>query len=227
MFNRLNRALQQALDPNKPAPQPRQAAVDTLLPGDVVSLWDGGDHVVESVLDCREELNQRVTSWRWNLLDEGQMLEATPEGNTLYTRTVILHQDSPEFETLTSDPDQGGVLKAFEARVRQGNAARNPTLFEYEGRVFRVVSTGIFDAHPVGQAGYPNATVWRDINPSNPGDNVYFELEPTVDVAPGDTSSSEVLGIWTSHIALLFGRPMKNADIQTIYPRAEQEGANR
>ncbi len=227
MFNRLKRDLQQALDPNKPGPQPRQPTVDSLLPGDVVSLWDAGDHVVQSVLDCREELNQRVTSWRWNLLDEGQMLEATPEGNTLYTRTVILHQDSPEFETLTSDPDQGGVLKAFEARVRQGIAARNPTLFEYEGRVFRVVSTGIFDAQPVGHAGYPNTTVWHDINPSNPGDNVYFELEPTVDVPPGDQSPTDVLGVWTSHIALLFGRPMKNADIQSIYPRAEQEGANR
>jgi hypothetical protein len=227
MFDRLNRALHQAIDPTKPAPQQRQPTVDSLLPGDVVSLWDAGDHVVQSVLDCREELNQRVTSWRWNLLDEGQLLEATPEGNTLYTRTAILHQDSPEFETLTSDPDQGGVLKAFEARVRQGIAARNPTLFEYEGRVFRVVSTGIFDAQPVGQASYPNATVWRDINPSNPGDNVYFELEPTEDVPPGDQSPTEVLGIWTSHIALLFGRPMKNADIQTIYPRAEQEGPNR
>lgn len=227
MFNRLKRDLQQALDPNKPAAQPRQPTVDSLLPGDVVSLWDVGDHVVESVLECREELNQRVTSWHWNLLDEGHVLEATPEGNTLYTRTVILHQDSAEFETLTSDPDQGGVLKAFEARVRQGIAARNPTLFEYEGRVFRVVSTGIFAAQPVGQASYPNETVWRDINSSNPGDNVYFELEPTEDVPPGDQRPTEVLGIWTSHIALLFGRPMKNADVQTIYPRAEQEGSNR
>ncbi len=227
MFDRLKRDLQQALDPNKSAPQARQPTVNSLLPGDVVSMWDVGDHVVQSVLDCREELNQRVTSWRWNLLDEGHMLEATPEGNTLYTRTVILHQDSAEFETLTSDPDQGGVLKAFEARVRQGIAARNPTLFEYEGRVFRVVSTGIFDAQPVGQASYPNVTVWRDINSSNPGDNVYFELEPTEDGPPGDQSPTEVLGIWTSHIALLFGRPMKNADVQSIYPRAEQEGSNR
>jgi hypothetical protein len=226
MFDRLNRALQQALDPSKPAQQ-RQPTVDSLLPGDVVSLWDAGDHVVQSVLDCREELNQRVTSWRWNLLDEGRLLEATPEGNTFYTRTVILHQDSPEFETLTSDPDQGGVLKAFEARVRQGIAARNPTLFEHEGRVFRVVSTGIFAARPVGQEGYPNATVWRDINSTNPGENVYFELEPTEDVPPGDDSPTDVLGVWTSHIALLFGRPMKNADIQSIYPRAEQEGSSR
>ena len=226
MFNRLNRALQQALDPNRPAPQARQPTVDSLLPSDVVSFWDGGDHVVEAVLDCREELNNRATSWRWNLLDEGHVLEATPEGNTLYDRTVILHQDSPEFETLTSDPAQGGVLKAFEARVRQGNAARNPTLFEYEGRVFRVVSTGIFAAQPVGQAGYPNDTVWRDINPTNPVDNVYFELEPTEESPPGDRSPSEVLGIWTSHIALLFGRPLRAADIQSIYPRAEQEGSN-
>ncbi len=223
MFNRLNRALQQALDPNKPAPQPRQATVDSLLPGDVVSLWDAGDHVVQSVLECREELNRRVTSWRWNLLDEGHLLEATPEGNTLYDRTVILHQDSAEFETLTSDPAQGGVLKAFEARVRQGIAARNPTLFESEGRVFRVVSTGIFDAQPVGQAAYPNAAVWRDINPSNPGDNVYFELEPIEDV-PAAESGSEVLGIWTSHIALLCGRRLRPGDIQAIYPRAEPEG---
>lgn len=227
MFNRLNRALQQALDPNKPTPQGRQPTVDSLLPSDLVSFWDGGDHVVQAVLACREQLNGRETSWRWNLLDEGHLLEATPEGNTLYDRTVILHQDSPEFETLTSDPEQGGVLKAFEARVRQGNAARNPTLFEYEGRVFRIVSTGIFEAQAVGQAGYPNATVWRDINPSNPGDNVYFELEPTVESPPGDDSATEVLGIWTSHIALLFGRPLKAADIQTIYPRAEQEGSKR
>jgi len=50
-----------------------------------------------------------------------------------------------------------------------------------------------------------------------------LELEPTEDT-PGDDSGSEVLGIWTSHIALLFGRPLKAGDIQTIYPRAEQEG---
>jgi hypothetical protein len=223
MFDRLKRDLQQAFDPSKPLGQRPQPTVESLLPGDVVSLWDGGDHVVQAVLECREELNGRETSWRWNLLDEGRMLEATPEGNTIYDRTAILHQASAEFETLTSDPEQGGVLKAFEARVRQGNAARNPTLFEFEGKVYRVVSTGIFAAGPVGQTAYPNATVWRDINPSNPGDNVYFELEPTVET-PGDDSGRDVLGIWTSHIALLFGHPLKPADIQSIYPRSEQEG---
>lgn len=218
MFDRLNRAIQQHLDPNRPLPSPRQPTVDALLPGDVVSLWDGGDSVVQAVLECREELNGRETIWHWNVLDDGKVLEVTPEGNTMYERTVVLHQSSPEFETLTADPEQGGVLKAFEARVRQGIAARNPTLFEYDSTTYRVVSTGIFDARPLGQAQYPNIEVWRDINPTNPGDNVYFELEPTQD----DAELPEVLGIWTTHIALLFGRPLKPADIQSIYPRSEE-----
>ena len=69
-----------------------------------------------------------------------------------------------------------------------------------------------------------NRALQQALDPSKPTPGA---RQPTVDVPPGDTSPSEVLGIWTSHIALLFGRPMKNADIQTIYPRAEQEGANR
>jgi len=215
MFSRLNRVFQQAFDPNKTPPAARQPTVDDLLPGDVVSFWDGGDAVVQAVLECREELNGRQTVWRWNLLDEDRMLETTVEGNCLYDRTAVLHQDSAEFETLTCDPDQGGVLKAFEARVRQGVAARQPTLFEYDGHVYRVVATGIFDARPKGATGYPAVPVWHDINPTTPSENVYFELEPT-------EGEGEVLGIWTSHIALLFGRPLQPADIQSIYPRAEQ-----
>jgi hypothetical protein len=221
MFDRLNRAIQQHLDPGRVAGQPRQPGVTELLPGDVVSFWDGGDSLVQAVLECREELNRRETIWRWNLLDEGHVLEVTPEANTLYERTVVLHQNTAEFETLTADPERGGVLKAFEARVREGIAARNPTLFEYEGSVYRVVSTGIFAARSIAHVGYPNLDVWRDINPDNPGENVYFELEPTQDVPEGG-SGSEVLGIWTSHIALLFGRPLKAGDIQTIYPRPEE-----
>ncbi|MDQ3809831.1 MAG: hypothetical protein M3336_06025 [Chloroflexota bacterium] len=231
MFDRLNRALQGALDPDKVAARLRQPTLETLEPGDVVSMWDYGDAVVQAVLDCREELNGRETRWYWAIMDDGRVLSVAPEGNVLYQRTRVLHQSSAEFETLTADPEQGGVLKSFEARVRQGTAARNPTLFEFDGRIYRVISTGIFDARPVpaGQRGapmYPNLPVWRDINPSNPGDNVYFELEPTQEL-PEDEDGSEVLGIWTTHIALLFGVALKAADIQTIYPRAEQEGSER
>ena len=222
MFDRLNRALQQRLDPDKSAPQLRQPTLENLLPGDVVSFWDGGDHVVQDVLECREELNQRVTTWRWNVLDEDRVIETTPEGNTLYERSVVLRQTSPEFEMLTAGAEQGGALTAFEARVRQGIAAREPTLFEYEGKVYRVVATSVFDARAIGQAAYPELPVWRDINPSNAADNVYFELEPTEE----DADVSEVLGIWTSHILLLFGRPIKAGDVQSIYPRSE-EAQNR
>src|SRR5207302_6515613 len=88
MFDRLNRALQQHLDPNRATPQLRQPTVESLLPSDVVSFWDGGDNVVQAVLECREELNRRETIWRWNILDEGRVLEFTPEGNTLYERTA-------------------------------------------------------------------------------------------------------------------------------------------
>ena len=48
-------------------------------------------------------------------------------------------------------------------------------------------------------------------------------LDPTREVFQDD-EEPEVLGIWTSHIALLFGKPLKGADIQTIYPRAESSG---
>ena len=226
MFDRLNRALQGALDPDKVNPRLRQPTLETLEPGDVVSMWDYGDAVVQAVLDCREELNRRVTEWRWNLLDDGRMLSVAPDGNVLYERTAVLHQNSAEFETLTCDPEEGGVLKAFEARVRAGTAARNPTLFEFEGHVYRVLSTGIFDARPVGARTFPPSEVWRDINPTNPGDNVYFELEPTEEVPEGE-SGADVLGIWTSHIALLLGRDLKAADVQAIYPRSEQEGTAR
>jgi hypothetical protein len=215
MFDHLNRAIRDALDPQPAAP--RQPTLDNLLPGDVVSLWDGGDAVVQCVLDCREELNGRITTWRWNLLDEGRMLETSPDGTFLYGRSVVLHQNSAEFETLTCDPEEGGVLKAFEARVRLGTAARQPVLFEYEGLPYRVTATGTFDARPLGGTGYPRAEVWRDINPTNPGDNVYFVLEPTDETAV-KAGESVVLGIWTTHIALLFGGELKEADVQSIYP---------
>src|ERR1051326_6748131 len=94
MFDLLNRVLQQPLDPNRPQPQGRQPTLESLLPGDVVSFWDGGDSVVQAVLQCREELNRRETVWRWNVLDEGRVLEVTPEATTLYERTAVLHQTS-------------------------------------------------------------------------------------------------------------------------------------
>jgi hypothetical protein len=225
MFDRLNRTLRSALDPDKIV-EARKPTIESLQPGDVVSVWDVADCIVESVLACSEEINGRVVAWRWNLMDEGRMLETAPDGNVLYTHAMVFHQDSPEFETLVADPEQGGVLKAFEARVQAGTAARNPVLFEQGGRTYRVISTGTFAVQLVGSGTtpvLPRAEVWRDVNPARRDENVYFELEPTVE-AEDAAQGSIVLGIWTTHIALLFGRPLTGADIQSIYPAAAPEG---
>lgn len=225
MFNRLNRALQGALDPNKTGvPVGRQPTLETVLPGDVVSLWDGGDRLVEHVLECREDINGRETRWRWCLLDEGAVLETAPDGNVLYGRTALLTQDSPEFETLTCSGELGGVLQSFEARVREGTAARNPVLFEFEDRVFRIVSTGTFTARGLGDAQL-RREVWRDVHPTNAGENVYFELQPTVE--DEENEEPAVLGVWTTHVALLFGRALSDADVQTIYPANDEKGPTR
>lgn len=221
MFNRLNRMLQGALDPDKVGERTgRQPTLESLLPGDVVSLWDDGDCVVEAVLECSESLNGRITTWRWNLLDGGRMVETGPDGSVLYTRSDVLKQSSPEFETLTCDPENGGVLKLFEQRVQQGLAARNPSLFEYDGGVLQVRSTGAFGVK-AAEGVMPKAPVWRDLNLQNPGDNVYFVMERT-DAAEED-EDAVILGVWTTHIALLFGKPLKSADVASIYPRNEGE----
>jgi hypothetical protein len=219
MFDHLNRAIRDALGDQA---TPRQPTLEQLLPGDVVSLWNGDDMVVQTVLDCSEELNQRTTSWRWNLLDEDRMLETSPDGRFLYGRTVILHQGSVPFETLTAQQD--GVLVAFEARVRAETAARNPVLFQYDAITYQVTATGTFVAQPVGGPA-PTAQVWRDIDPVKAGQNVYFVLDPTDETAVKE-DERVLLGIWTTHIALLFGRELGDADVQTIYPRS-QEGQAR
>ena len=222
MFNRLGRVLQGALDPDKQGiVKERQPTIETLLPGDVVSLWEEGDLVVESVLVCSEDLNTRQTQWRWNVLDEGRMLETAPDGNVIYSRTRVLRQESAEFETLTCDPSVGGVLKSFEERVRQGTAARNPALFELDGKVYRVISTGTFGATLAANSQLPRTEVWRDVDMKDPGQNVYFELAPTETTE--DDPYRIVLGIWTTHIALLFGRDLMDADVNAIYPRSEEE----
>jgi hypothetical protein len=222
MFNRIGRALQGALDPDKIGQvKERQPTIESLLPGDVVSLWEEGDLVVESVLECSESVNNRDTGWRWNVLDEGRMLETAPDGNVVYSRTRVLRQDSAEFETLTSDPEVGGVLKSFETRVQQGTAARNPSLFEVDGKVYRVVSTGTFAAKLSLHSSLPRTEVWRDVDMNRPVENVYFELTPTE--LNEDDPERIVLGIWTTHIALLFGRDLLDGVVQSIYPRLDEE----
>jgi hypothetical protein len=191
-----------------PAARPRAPTVETLRPGDAVSFWDGEDTLVDCVLACEEQVGTRRTRWRWTLLRSGRLLETAPDGNVLYTTSEVLYQGTPLFEQLTAEPAAGGVLKTFEARVRAGTVGANPVFFDYQGRRFQVRSTGTFRATPVGAA-RPSGEVWRDIA-DDPTQNVYFELEAADGV--------QGLGIWTTHILLLVGEPLKAADIRGLFP---------
>jgi hypothetical protein len=195
------------LDRDRPAPPARQVTVDTLRPGDAVSFWDGDDEVVESVVECREELGGRTTTWRWVILSGGRVLETAPDENMLYTTETVHRQGTLPFDRLTTEPSDGGALKTFEARVRDGTVARDPVTVELEGTSWTVESTGTFAASFLGPP--PRREVWRDIS-STPADNVYFELHGSA----GETA----LGIWTTHILLLEGRVLEDTDIQDLYP---------
>jgi hypothetical protein len=179
--------------------------VETLQPGDVLALWDGKEVLVERVVECRETLPDRVTRWRWVFLEAGQVLGVTPAGNTLYTDTKVLHQGTTPYEQLTVDLEQDGVLKTFEARVRDRAIGRDPVFWDFEGQRYQVQATGTFSAP---DQAFPQTEVWRDVS-ADEGQNVYFRM-----VGP---EGAQVLGIWTSHIALLVGRVLTRTDVREIY----------
>jgi len=195
-------------------PPAREPTVETLAPGDAVSFWDGEDALVETVLECEEQVGARRTRWRWNLLRGGRVLETAPDGNVLYTSSEVFHQGSAPFEALTADPASGGVLKMFEARVRAGTLGSNPVYYEYQGKQLQVRSTGTFSATAIGMP--PRGEVWRDIA-DDPSQNVYFEM----DAADG----TQGLGIWTTHILVLVGEPLRATDIRNIYAGQSEASA--
>jgi hypothetical protein len=192
---------------SSPAPVLRQPTLETLRPGDAISFWDGADEVVESVIEAREEMGGRTSTWRWVVLAGGRVLEIAPDENVIYSPGTVFNQGTAPYYALTSDPDDGGALKTFEARVRDQSIARDPVAVSLLDQDWAVESTGTFAASFVGPA--PKDEVWRDIS-TNPADNVYFELR---------TADDDVaLGIWTTHILVLAGRPLEESDIVNLYP---------
>jgi hypothetical protein len=185
--------------------------LEDLLPGDAVSFWDGDDQVVESVVECRENLGGRTTTWRWVVLGGGRVLETAPEGNVLYVGETVFHQGTVPFDTLVAETDGGGALKTFEARVRDGLIARNPVSVDLGERSWTIESTGTFAVTYRGTP--PRREVWRDISGTS-SDNVYFELRG----ADGEIG----LGIWTTHILILEGRALEETDIRDLYPGATE-----
>src|SRR6476646_3738305 len=64
-------------------PTARQPTITTLQPGDAISFWDGDDRVVDSVIECREEIGARTSRWRWATLSGEWVLETAPDENAL------------------------------------------------------------------------------------------------------------------------------------------------
>ena len=206
---RAARIVKSRIDDGRAGPAQRQPAVDNLLPGDAISFSDDSDSVVRSVLECREQLGPRTTSFRWSVLDDGRVLEWAPDATILYSTRSVAYQGEEPFQKLTDAPAQGGVLKTFEARVQASTVASNPVTLEHDGQAFHMRSTGTFTARLLGDA---PGEVLADVAP-NADDNVYFEAEAR--------DGSQLLGIWTSHILLLVGKPLGKTDIAAIYPGSE------
>ncbi|MDO8690780.1 MAG: hypothetical protein Q7R39_12350 [Dehalococcoidia bacterium] len=182
--------------------------VANLEPGDGVSFWDGQNCLVDTVLDCSEEVGGRATGWQWVLLNDGRLLEIAPDRRSVCGPAEIVFQGSAPFEQLTGTQ---GTLKAFEQRVREGAAGSQPVHFRHGRANYLLKSTGTFAASIRGKA--PAQDVLRDIS-LKAGDNVYFEME--------STAGAVSLGIWTTHIALYFGQLLKESDIVGIFPKGKE-----
>jgi hypothetical protein len=208
-------------DPRSSSGQPGSASpagpepdldLNTIRPGDIVALWNGKESLVDRVIECRETLPARVTHWKWVFLEQGQVLALTPNGNSLYTDTRVLFQGSEPYERLTGEVEQGGVLKSFEARVRDGSVGRNPVLFDYDGQSYQLLGSGTFG---VADQPVPDLDVWRDVSVDE-HDNVYFRFTGPEGV--------QALGLWTSHIALLIGKSLAPADVREVYRAGTSSG---
>ena len=182
--------------------------VANLEPGDGLRFWDDDIRLVDAVLECTEQVGTRTTQWAWVILDDGRLVETAPDGNMLYRTPEVLHQGSAAFEQLTGAE---GVLKTFEQKVREGVAGSQPAHFGHGRSIYQVKSTGTFGASIKGKL--PKEEVLRDIS-TQASDNVYVEME----AAFGEVA----LGIWTTHIALYLGQPLKESDVMSIYPKGKE-----
>jgi hypothetical protein len=181
----------------------------SLEPGDAITFWGEGNKIVKSVFDCSEPMGPRRYTWRWFFLDDGSLVEHSADGQWRYTEHEIVPQGSALFSDLTGT---GGCLEQFEARVRSDTIGDDPVIAEIRGRRYRITSTGTVDVTRRGDP--PRLSPWAHLV-QNPEENIYFSL-----VAEDDEEQG-VLGLWTSHVCLSFGRPIAQTDIDGVYRRTK------
>jgi hypothetical protein len=176
-----------------------------LGPGDALEIWTEGSRIVQTAYNCHEMVNGRIYSWQWFFLDDGNLLEVSPDGYFRYTEHRILKQGSDLYEELVA---QDGALVRFEQRVRDNEAGRRPVLVSIDGRQYRIASTGTVSAERRGQES--QLLPWNSFS-VEPSENVYFGL---VNV---DDEEQVGLGLWTDHVCLSFGKEFDPTDVTEVY----------
>ncbi len=182
-----------------------------LQPGDLVEIWMDKTYLVTTVYRCRERLDGLVTEWRWNFLDDGSLIEVSPDGYYLYRDHVMIKQGTPLYEELAA---RDGAMVRFEARVQEGTVGRSPVNITIEEKEYRIASTGTLEFTREGPG--PALIPWQQLS-ADPTANVYFGMVGVED------EDEVVLGLWVSHIALSFGRPLRAEQIANVF-RRESKG---
>lgn len=179
----------------------------TLAPGDAISFWGEGNKIVRTVFDCAEGIGARRYTWRWYFLDDDSLVEYSADGQWRYTEHEVVPQGSALFSDLVGP---GGLLEQFEARVRNDSVGDNPVFVTLRDRLYRVTSTGVVDASRRGEP--PHLAPWANLI-QKPEENIYFSL------IAADDEEQGVLGLWTTHVCLSFGRPIGETDIDGVFRR--------
>src|SRR5579871_5036806 len=176
----------------------------TLLPGDALDVWSEGSVIVKTVFTCHETVEGSTYEWHWMFLDDGSLMEVSPDGYFRYRDHHVLKQGSSEYEELVA---QDGALVRFEQRVREGESGRRPVEVTVADQSFRIASTGTVVVGRIGPA--PDPLPWASFS-NEQADNVYFGL-----VDPED-EEHVALGLWTAHVCISIGHEFKPSDI-TIF----------
>jgi hypothetical protein len=180
--------------------------LETLQPGDGLDIWAEGNRVVTSVLYATETVADRGYHWTWIFLDDGTLLEISPDGTFRYREHEVVKQGSGQYEEITA---QDGALVRFERHVREGTSGRRPVEIAIGDQQYRIASTGTVSVQRLGQE--PELLPWRSFSPAEE-QNVYFGL---VNVEDEDRVG---LGLWTAHVCLSFGTEFDPSDITTVFP---------
>jgi hypothetical protein len=177
----------------------------TVMPGDVVDVWMEQTYLVKTVYLCEENVGGRTYEWRWMFLDDGSLVEVSPDGYFRYKQHTLLKQGSGEYESIVA---QDGALVRFEQHVREDDSGRRPVHVTVEGKEYRITSTGTVQARRVGDE--PALIPWQNWS-KDAEENVYFGMVDTAD------ESNMALGLWTTHVCVSLGRALEETNISSVF----------